>query len=428
LLPVESRLRAAADSARFLGRLGIVDPLELFAISIEALRRYPLRTALSVLGVVLGVAAVIAMMSVSEGAGREALRQMELLGLDNIVVRARPTSPDQPQGDGLSVRDAQRLPLLVPLVSTAAPLVERYVPVSGPRQAPMARVVGVTAEYADILHLEAREGRLLASLDVRSAAHRCVLGATIARSLFGSASPLGQVVRTNDTFFHVVGVLAERGTDAGAVTTIAARDLNTAVLVPLSALSGAALEWNPEQKVDEVWLHVADAARVTDLGRVTEQAMLKTHHGIRDFELVVPRELLNQRLRTQRTFAIVVGSVAALSLLVGGIGIMNIMLASVLERTREIGIRRTVGARRRDITLQFVTEALLMTLAGGAAGLVLGAAGAVVITAYAGWQTRVSPVAIGLALTVATAVGLGFGIYPATRAARLDPAEAMRYE
>jgi putative ABC transport system permease protein len=353
---------------------------------------------------------------------------MELLGLDNIVVRSRLLPPDQPQGPGLRAWDAQRLRQLVPLVALAAPLLERYQPVAGPRRTALVQVLGVTAEYLGAQRLVAGQGRLLAPRDVADRGRRCLLGAALARELFGSQAPLGETIRLAVEPYRVVGVLAERGGDVGAIGTIAARDLNRAVLVPLSALSGRTPEWDPGQNVDEVWLQVSDARRVLDLGRVAEQALLKTHRGVRDFEVVVPRELLNQRLRTQRTFAIVVGSVAVLSLLVGGIGIMNIMLASVLERTHEIGIRRTVGARRRDITLQFLTEALLMTLSGGAAGLLLGAGGAFAITAYAGWQTRVSLLAVVLALMVATAVGLGFGIYPARRAARLDPAEAMRYE
>jgi putative ABC transport system permease protein len=256
----------------------------------------------------------------------------------------------------------------------------------------------------------------------------CVLGAALARGLFGPRDPVGDQLRIGGEWYHVVGVLAERGTDARGIGGLAGRDLNHAAVVPLSALFGAPLGADPDRRVDEAWLHFGAPERVIELGRMVERTLDRLHRGARDTEVVVPRDLLYQRLRTQRTFSVVVGSVAALSLLVGGIGIMNIMLASVLERTHEIGIRRTVGATRRDVTLQFLAEALLMTLSGGTAGLLVGIAVSWGITAYAGWATRVSPFAILLALSVSVAVGLSFGIYPATKAARLNPIDALRYE
>jgi putative ABC transport system permease protein len=200
------------------------------------------------------------------------------------------------------------------------------------------------------------------------------------------------------------------------------------VLVPLPSAPRLPLGAEPGQRVEEIWIRVREAHRVVELGKIVEHTIARLHRGARDTELIVPRELLNQRQRTQRTFSVVVGSVAVLSLLVGGIGIMNIMLASVLERTHEIGIRRTVGATRRDVTFQFLTESLLMTLSGGLAGILTGVAASWAITAYAGWSTRVSSLAVLLAFLVATLVGLGFGIYPATRAARLEPIDALRYE
>ena len=226
----------------------------------------------------------------------------------------------------------------------------------------------------------------------------------------------------------MVGVLADRAGDAQAIGALAARDLNLAALVPISALLDATPEGNPGKAVDELWIQVRDGERVLELGQAVQHALVRLHRGVQDVEVVIPRELLNQRYRMQRTFSVVVGSVAVLSLLVGGIGIMNIMLASVLERTHEIGIRRTVGATRRDVTLQFLTESLLMTLSGGAVGILTGVAVSFGITAYAGWSTSVSLAAVLLALLVSFAVGLSFGIYPARRAAALQPIDALRYE
>ena len=204
-------------------------------------------------------------------------------------------------------------------------------------------------------------------------------------------------------------------------------DINRAAFVPMTTLAGRTLALMAGQPVDEVWLQVEDGARSDELSRVFQRA-LETAHRPDDFKLVVPRELLAQRYRTQRTFGIVVGSVAVLALLVGGIGIMNIMLTSVVERTREIGVRRTAGATRRDITLQFLIETLLMTLGGGAVGIVAGASGSVAIAWYAGWTTYVSPTAVVLGLLVSFLTGLVFGWYPALKAAALEPVDAMRYE
>jgi putative ABC transport system permease protein len=419
-------LRPADALALFARR----DPREVLAMSLEALGRYKLRTALSVLGVVLGVAAVIAMMSVTAGAREDALRQVELLGLDNVVARNRGLSGAGAAGRvrGLTTGDAQRLPLLVPYVSFVTPVVERYTEVSGAETRRGAVVLGITPEYRDVLGLAVSRGRFLASLDVAQPARVCVLGGQLARTLFRRRDPLGQGVRIEGQWYKVVGVLADRAAHPRGAGALTPRDLNAAALLPVSALLGAPPWADPAQRVDEIWIRVAESGRVLELGGVIESTLRKLHAGEDDFEVVVPRALLNQRYRTQRTFSVVVGSVAALSLLVGGIGIMNIMLASVLERTREIGIRRTVGATRRDVTVQFLAESLLMTVSGGAAGILCGIAVSWAVTAYAGWSTHVSAPAVVLAVGVSLAVGLSFGIYPARTAARLDPIDALRYE
>ena len=433
MLPAETRaagrwIRAVRAALAPCTRL---DPGEVFSISIEALGRYKLRTALSVVGVVLGVAAVIAMMSVTAGAREEALRQVELLGLDNIVTRNRGLAASGNavgRAGSLTAGDAEKLRLLVPVVSSVTALVERYSELSGPAGRRGTLVLGVTAEYRDVLGLSVGRGRFLAAPDELSSARVCVLGGQLSRTLFGFRNPLGQSVRVEREWYKVIGVLGDRAADPRGIGSLTARDLNQAALVPVSALLAGRPSLDPSGRVDEIWIHLQDGEKVLEVGRIVEGTLRRLHGGIDDFEVVVPRQLLNQRYRTQRTFSVVVGSVAALSLLVGGIGIMNIMLASVLERTHEIGIRRTVGATGRDVTVQFLTESLLMTVSGGAAGIVLGALVSWAVTAYAGWSTHLSPAAVFLALAVSMLVGLTFGIYPARKAAQLQPIEALRYE
>jgi putative ABC transport system permease protein len=228
--------------------------------------------------------------------------------------------------------------------------------------------------------------------------------------------------------FQVIGVLRDQRADPRLPGAIAWRDVDTAAMVPLPALSGRTLAAAPGQPVDEIWLQIHDGARVSEIAKVFDRTLRRLHGDGGLFDAVVPRELLAQRYRTQRTFGFVIGSVAAFALLVGGIGIMNIMLTSVLERTREIGLRRTVGATRRDVLLQFLVEALLMTLTGGALGIALGVAVSWSITAYAGWSTHVSPAAVALGFMVSILIGVIFGLYPAIKAARLEPVDAVRYE
>ena len=398
---------------------------DLLTISGEALARYKLRTALSTLGVVLGVSAVIAMMSVSDGARVEALRQVEQLGLNNLIVRNTVAA----RGARLTMHHAQGLRDLVPQLQSVSPLIERFPVLTGPEGDHPGRVLGVAAEYQQVLDLSVDLGRFLTPVDVRRAARVCVLGRSLSRQLFGYRDPLSARLEVGGEWYVVVGVLASRQSDTGAIGAVAARDLNQAALVPVTALVGHRVAPSSEHHVDEIWIQLRAGAAVVELGDVVEHTLTRLDRG-RDtaYDVVIPLELLNQRVQTQRNFSVVVGSVAVLSLLVGGIGIMNIMLTSVLERTREIGLRRSVGATRRGIVAQFLVESLMMTAVGGVAGILLGVASSFAITAYAEWSTHVSTVSILLGFGVSVVVGLGFGIYPATKAARLQPVDAVRYE
>ncbi len=412
-----------------------------FRIAFEALGRYRLRTSLSVLGVVLGVAAVIAMMSVSEGAARQSLAQVDALGLDNIV--AQSSGGLNSRGTmkrSLAASDADRALALVPSATLASPLVSRYVRVGRGDQTNPTQVLAGRASFQHILRLTAERGRLLSATDEDSASRVAVLGAALARQLFGYRDPLGETIRIADDHYRVVGVLREQGGDpqaapatrslrsgVEAATTMAWHNVNRAALVPMPALTGKTIEVMPNQPVEEIWIQVRDGQQSVELGEVLRRVLLQTRNAD-EFHIVVPRELLAQRYRTQQTFSVVVGSVAALALLVGGIGILNFMLNSVVVRTRVIGVRRTAGARKRDVTMQFLIETLLMTVGGGMAGIVIGAIVSVGISAYAGWATHVSATAVLLGLVVSFLVGLVFGMYPAMKAAALQPVDAMRYE
>ncbi len=410
-------------------RFSLAELVEYLRIATEALGRYRLRTALSVLGVVLGVAAVIAMMSVSEGAAREALAQVDALGLDNIV--AQTTGGLNARGTmkrSLTAADAERARGLVPTATLAAPVVSRYVRVGRGGEVSPNQVLAAPADFQRILRLTAQRGRLLSETD--DGARVCVLGGQLARQLFGYRDPLGETIEIADDHYRVVGVLREQGGDpqaGAAATSMAWHNVNRAAFVPLPSLTGRTMAVAPNQPVEEIWIQVADAEQSVELGEVLRRVLMHTRDAD-EFHIVVPRELLAQRYRTQRTFSVVVGSVAALALLVGGIGIMNIMLTSVVERTREIGVRRTAGARKRDVTMQFLIETLLMTVGGGIAGIATGAIVSVAISAYAGWATHISVTAVLLGFVVSFFVGLVFGLYPAMKAAQLQPVDAMRYE
>ena len=324
----------------------------MLRVSLEALGRYRLRTALSTLGIVLGIAAVIAMLSVGEGAREDVLRQIEQLGLDNVIVRTRSFGG----GAGLRLEDADLLGDLLPQVVAVSPLVVRPVVASGPVATRRTSLLGVTPVYGTVLELDVEHGRFLTPLDRRGASQVCVLGARLRGALFGYRDPVGEHVQLDRAWCEVVGVLAPRSTGGRGGRTAAARDLDEVVMTSISAVLPVSSSVAPGQSIDEIWIQVADGDDVPAVAGSIARTLTRARGVAPEIDVVVPRDLLNQRVRTQRTFNVVVGSVAVLSLLVGGIGIMNTMLTSVLERTQEIGLRRVVGATARDIAVQFLTE------------------------------------------------------------------------
>jgi putative ABC transport system permease protein len=401
-----------------------MSPRVLVRLGVRSLLLHKLRSSLSILGVVIGVAAVVAMSSVGEGARRESLEQIAGLGIDSVTARARPPVAGA-AGPGLSLRDAESAGRVVPGVVAVAPIRETPLSVEAGGRTAEASVVGTTPSYQNASRLALASGRFLTDLDVEDRKRVAVLGASVARAVFPLGEPKGEPVRMGGDWYEVVGVLEGRATARGRPGPIRTRDVNRCVFVPLPALDRGK-DARPDG-IDEVVLRLADADQVGPSAEVLK-ALLRRSTGGENFEVIVPREILRQRERTQRIFNVVTGAIAALSLLVGGIGIMNIMLASVAERTREVGVRRALGARKKDIAAQFLVESSLLTVAGGALGVGLGIAGAVVIHRFAGWPTAVAPLLLLLALAMALLVGVGFGFYPAFHASRLEPMEALRRE
>jgi putative ABC transport system permease protein len=396
----------------------------LVRLGVRGLLLHKLRSTLSILGVVFGVAAVVAMSSVGEGARREALDQLGALGMDSVTLRSRRSaSPTEP--GALRLRDAESLARVVPHVVATAPVREAALLAEASGRRADAVAVGTTPDYLLAARLGIAAGRFLAPLDVSDQKRVAVLGASVAASLFPFGPALGERILLGGDWFQVVGVLEGRASARGRASAIRTRDVNRAVFVPLPALDRGS-DPRPDG-VDEIVLRVEDPRQVS-LAAEAAKALVERTGGGAPFDVVVPREILRARERTQRIFNVVTGAIAAISLLVGGIGIMNIMLASVAERTREVGIRRALGATQRDVAAQFLTESSLLTAAGGVLGALVGTAGAGMIQRLAGWPTALSPWMLLLALVTAVAVGVGFGSYPAWLAARLAPMDALRHE
>lgn len=385
----------------------------------EALRAHRLRSALTTLGVLFGVGAVICMLAIGKGAERRVLAELRRLGIRNLHVEASP-APLDGGSRGLVADDARAAAVsLAGHVVGAAP--ERWADRRahvGARSADV-RLSGVTPDYAVFMDLELMEGRFVSDLDLERGASVCVLSEPAAEALLPARRPLGATVRCGGQALRVVGLV--RGPALG-------RDELPPVYVPLQTAWRLLPQGRDAREVQRIVVHLAAGADPVALGEVVGASLARRHGGARDFEVVVPSELIRKEQRTQRIFQIVMGSIAGISLLVGGIGIANIMFATVLERTAEIGIRRAVGARRRDILAQFLFEAAAIGAAGGAAGIGLGLLGASIVARSAQWPVLVTPGSILISSGTAVATGLVSGLVPARRAAHVDAIVALHHE
>ena len=411
-----------------------MDLRESFALSLTGLLTHKLRSLLTMLGIIFGVAAVIAMLSIGAGAQREALEQIRLLGLSNIILQSDPIiAQDDERGDvlaarGLTQEDARALMRLAPLIDAAVPqkiLFEQRV-MRG-REIMETTVVGTTPPYPQLLDLPIAAGGFFSFRDVHETRRICVLGYAVKRRLFLFGDALGATIKIGDDWYTVAGVMGPIPASTGRGGA-GDRDMNRDIYIPLSSALGRFDHAAESAPIDQILVRVTETERIREIAGLAHELIRLRHHAAKDFRIVIPEALLRQSQKTQRVFNIVMGAIAGISLLVGGIGIMNIMLASILERTREIGIRRAVGATRRDVLVQFLIESILLSVTGGAVGVLLGYLMTKGIATYAHWQTIVEFTAILLAVGVSVGVGLLFGIYPARQAARMDPIESLRHE
>jgi len=402
----------------------------------RSLAMHKFRSFLSILGIIFGVAAFISMLAVGEGARREAIEQIELLGTKNIIVRAAQLSESAraeaaaSQSPGLTYADSIRLKQNCPFALDVAATRDIEADVLVRRKTLDVSVAGTIPAFLAANNLRMMTGSFLCDLDLIRRNRVCVMGAEAARNIFGhSRLALDQSILINDDWYRVIGVLEGKARPGKKFAAISHRPINNQIFIPLTnAMAIRSADHQTGDNLSEIIVRTDSSAAVPKYAEIVRSVLDKAHRGVADYELVIPQQLLQHIKRSQRIFNIVLGSIAGISLLVGGIGIMNIMLATISERTAEIGIRRAVGASRRDIMQQFLAETIVLTVSGGLIGVVLGFVLAKVIAVYADWDTIVSLKNSIISLLVSGAVGIFFGIYPAYKASRMNPIEALRYE
>jgi len=425
-----------------------------FKLGIKSLWMHRLRSTLTTLGIIFGVSSVIAMLAIGEGASQQAQEQIARLGSLNIIVKTVKPLDEQESTTqemsmnqyGLTYTDAERFRNSIPDVQVVVPSRRVSQQVRYRNRKVSTEILGTVPWYTDISPIQMLRGRFLSSVDMHHKQGICVVDEQVVTELFAFDDPLGQDIKIASDYYRVVGIVnhdepvkggnglsgnvsaapsgggANVGTIYIPLTTV--KDRFGEVSIQVSGSSGANIE---KVELQEIVVKVSSVNEVLRTRGVLE-TLLERFHKKNDYQVVVPLELLQQAKDFARIFSIVLGSIAAISLLVGGIGIMNIMLATVSERTREIGIRRALGAKKRDIVLQFLSETLLLTLTGGILGIVLGTAIPFFVTYFSKHPTTVTGGSLVLAFGISAAVGITFGLYPAYRAANMDPIESLRHE
>ena len=419
--------------------------LELIQEALRNLGRHKLRSLLTTLGIIFGVASVLAMVAIGEGARRAILDQIQALGVKNIIINARKPPEEQNVKEetesytlryGLTFRDARQIEATLPMVDEVVPVhdLEKWIWFKSRRIA--AKVRGVPPNYFRHLRLEPFLGRTLEELDGIERRRVCVIRSRLLREARYVGDPLKLDLKVGTVYFRVVGVLPDFEFQSPNKAVLGIEDRTMEVYVPFETVidrfglesytQRSGTRENTRVELHQIICSINSEDGVLRAARCI-QAVLASLHEKKDYEVVVPLELLQSQQRTQKVFNIVLPIIAGISLLVGGIGILNIMLASITERTREIGIRRAIGASGRDITAQFLIETVTLAMIGGLLGVLAGVGAAFVLKTATQWHAAITPWALALSMGVSCITGIVFGIYPARRAAAMDPIEALRH-
>ncbi len=427
-------------------------------IGLDGLRAHRVRSVLTALGIIFGVAAVIAMLSIGEGARLEALDQIRLMGVNNVLIRSKDPSPSGVKearmnfSAGLNALDADAIAEVCPGVDQVVANWEKTATALYQSEHKEVKVIGTTPAFLPVFGYRLSEGRFLNADHMAAQANVCVIGTDVKNTLFHFEDPVGKSLKVDDQWYSVIGVMARQMAPEKKVGGLEIRNLNMDIYIPLTTaqakmerylnVGGGNVRFFgggvfvsttdktpvPRDLLNQLTVKVGSESSIDQVTAVIRRLLARRHYGVDDYEIIVPEALVRQSQKTQQIFNIVMGAIAGISLLVGGIGIMNIMLASVLERTREIGVRRAVGATRTDVLGQFLFEATFLSVVGGIVGIALGFLLTTMITLYAGWRTVVSLAAVLAAFSVSAAVGIAFGYYPARKAAYQSPIESLRYE
>lgn len=443
-----------------------------FSEALRIILTNKVRTFLTALGIIFGVAAVISMLAIGNGAEKEILSQLELVGINNIVVTPIPDEEEEDAVEeeegpsmeskrfskGLDILDVNSIRRNVPSVSQLSPeiLMETYVTSKG-IQSPI-KLIGVTQEFFSTSNISLENGRNFSEVQITNAMPVCIIGKKIEKKLFTGESAIGKKIKVKDVWLQIIGVIEEKLITEKAQENLGIRDLNLDIYIPIKTFlvrykdrkvivdkvnddDGGFVFFGgnnngPKKRIprgnyhqiDKLIIQVADSEKLNATADLVSRMLKRRHNGVVDFEISIPIQLLKQQQKTKQIFNVVLSIIAGISLLIGGIGIMNIMLASVLERTKEIGIIRAIGATQQDVILQFLSESVLISIGGGIIGIFLGILSAYIIEIATGIETILSLSSIALSFIVATAIGLIFGIAPAKSAAKKSPIEAIRYE